>query len=73
MAEMLNAELFECESEELIVDPGQEFFKEWNFTNTGAYQWPAGVQLKQTQGDQFITENEVLEEPVLQDGACSIT
>jgi len=70
---MLSAELFECKSDDdRVVAPGEEFTKEWTFKNTGAFVWPKGVQLTLTAGDQFMTSNEVLEEPLQQDEKVNI-
>ena len=70
---MLDAELV-CSSipDEFVVHPGQEFAKEWTFKNNGAWQWPSGVQLILTEGDKFMTEQDVLEEPVKPDEQCKI-
>lgn len=58
--DLMNAELFECESmNEHIVAPGQEFKKYWVFSNTGSYAFPAGhagVELKLTEGDHQIVK-----------------
>ena len=54
----MNAELFECESMmEFVVAPGEEFTKDWCFSNTGSYAFPAGptgVELKLTEGDHQL-------------------
>ena len=64
LAEQLNAELFECESEERKVAPGEEFSKAWTFTNTGSIAWPKGVQLMLTQGDRVMSRADSVEEPI---------
>ena len=64
LAQELNAELFECASEERKVVPGEEFNKEWTFTNTGSIAWPKGVQLMLTQGDRVMSRADTLEEPI---------
>ena len=58
--DLMNAELFECESMmEFVVAPGEEFTKDWCFSNTGSYAFPAGpagVELKLTEGDHQIVQ-----------------
>lgn len=44
--------------------PGHQFTKEWTFKNTGSWQWPTGVRLVDTEGDNFWKQETILKKPV---------